>query len=50
MKIIQIYKFPIQQIYWKDLTHSLKEHYIIIMELNEANKKKFIDGFINTKK
>ena len=40
---------PIQQIYWKDLTHSLKEHYSNHNGLNEANKKKFIDGFINTK-
>ena len=32
MRIIQNYKFLIQQIYWKDLTHSLKGHYIIIMD------------------
>ena len=32
MRIIQNYKFLIQQIYWKDLTHSLKEYYIIIMD------------------
>ena len=25
-------QFLIQQIYWKDLTHSLKGHYIIIMD------------------
>ena len=29
---IQIYRYLIQQTGWKDLTHNLKEHYIIIMD------------------